>query len=111
MDIVSMVQTAGHLVSVERPQFVENEIQERVVAGWTIVSSELEAWIQPASAAVQLLYAQRELTVSHKIYFAEDPAIVEGDRLLYGDRRFSIVGKRQPGGFGAFWVVMAWEEQ
>ena len=60
---------------------------------WVTLTATAKARIQPASSYERTLALQEGTEISHTIYFAVDPAVVGGDRILFGSRIFAVEAK------------------
>lgn len=85
-------------VTLER-QTVTKDLGGAAGRTWATVTADIACDIQPANSSIQLNYSQRQLEVSHVIYFANDVGALATDRFVSGSRVFKIVGysKAAPG--------------
>lgn len=90
-DISGLVARAGHTVDVERASVTEDEAGGRV-RSWAAVSSDIEAWVQPASARTVEAYGRFSMKVTHSVYFAGDPGVKLDDRLKFRGRYLAVQG-------------------
>ena len=78
------------------------------VVTFAAVNSGVRCDIQPASASVALQYMERQMNVSHTIYFGTDIQAKPGDRFVSGTRNFKFQGyRRMPPGYGNDWPGIA----
>lgn len=85
--------TLRHLVSVQRPVNVRDAVGD-VQLVWTVVATDWAA-IEPLSPRDQILAAQANSTITHKIRLRYQPAYSEMDgswRVQFGPRFFDIDG-------------------
>jgi len=93
---------------------VQNEVEGRDTnyartSTWTD-SHTAYGWMQPiglqAGSVLLIQYEKRELKVSHKVWFAEDPLATEGDRIQKADgTSFVIRGVTDQAGINRLWRV------
>jgi hypothetical protein len=81
-----------------------------VVAGGQVVTyatsyTDQPALLTDASAALKLIYAQRNVVVTHVIYLPAAVTINTGDIVVYGSRKFFIVGNLDPSGTGRIFEI------
>ena len=75
-------------------------------------SVDLPCDIQPASGRVRDQYMQRNLAVTHTMYFPDDVTVLPGDRLTASGRTFLFQGKRPPAmGYDQWATTLDVEEQ
>lgn len=75
----------------------------------TTVFADLHCWRQQASDREVLWWSQRDYTVTHKVYFAEDPGVDTNCVLEVGGDRMDVVSDAEPDvtlGMGIAWRVM-----
>lgn len=60
---------------------------------WDTLTATLQGFIQPVSAAERLQLMQAGYEVTHVIYFASNPGVVNEDKLVYDGRTFKVDGK------------------
>jgi hypothetical protein len=104
MSVQAMIRSAQHTIDLERPSYAFGEAGGRV-ATWTAVHTQIQAWVQPARAAVVALYAQQGIRVDHRVYVYENLGAQVGDRVKYGARYLKIEGVRDTCGLSRFWVL------
>lgn len=69
-------------------------------------------WMQPIGSNLALQYEQRELTVTNKVWFAEDPLATEGDRIQAADgTTFVIRGVVDQAGLNRLWRIDVEEQK
>jgi hypothetical protein len=76
---------------------------------YTTVFTNRACWRQPASDSEKTRYQQRDITVSHKVYFAEDPVINESHVLYIEGNLHSVRSVAHPDksvGLGIIYRVM-----
>ena len=103
-DIPLLVAKAGHTVTLERPVISEDDLGGRDRA-WSVISEDLSCWVQPATAATREEYAERGITITHRVYFGASPAICMGDRLLFGIRYMVVEGRFNTAETSDLWVA------
>lgn len=60
---------------------------------WPTAGTPLRARIQPASSYDRTLALQKDTEISHVMYFASDPGVDEGDRIVFASRNFACQAK------------------
>jgi len=64
----------------------------------------MKAWLQPTSSGLRLEYERRNITVTAKIFVAEDPAAEEGWRVVMPDSKTYVIrGIVDQAGLGRLW--------
>lgn len=79
---------------------------------WTDLTTTAKARIQPVTSYERTLALQQGHEISHVIYFAVDPGVGNGDRIVFGSRTFDVESK--PIDFdeqGRVWKVTALETE
>jgi hypothetical protein len=102
LEIARLIGTSGHTVDVERASISEDEIGGRERT-WSTVAAGVAAWVQPASLQIVEEYGARRMRVTHSVFFAEDPSLLLGDRLCFGERVFAVRGVRNAGELDRLW--------
>lgn len=100
--IASFIEFARHLFLHERP-----DLTKTATGGanptFSTVTTDLQGWIQPIDAFTAEQYGKRDLIVSHRIYFASDPAAIEGDRFSRGGKFYVVMGLENQAGLDELW--------
>lgn len=77
-------------------------------SGWSAVYTSIPASICPASTSVQMLYAQRQLVVSHTIWVGDNTiAVVNGDIISDGSKLYRVTGFEIPASDGRVFKIDA----
>ena len=108
-NIPALVAKFGASVDVERSTPTEDDLggRDRV---WITQSSGVSVSVQPApftSVSAQMVeeYAQRNITITHRVYFATAPGVQMGDRLLFGTRYLLVEGVSNRAESSELWYV------
>jgi len=107
-NILSTIARAGHFVDMERPTATLDELGGRSLE-WQSVAAGVAAWVQPVAAETREDYARRGMTVTHSVYFATDPSIEVGDRIIFRGRKLVVAGVTDAGGAGRLWKAVCRE--
>lgn len=97
---MSLAALLRHQVDWQRP-VVSMDASRGSVREFENVETALACLIQPASANDKLLYRQRNVTLTHKIYFDQRLALKPNDRLYTTEptpRYFLVTGWLDQGG-------------
>lgn len=94
-----MRQLLKQRITVNRPVKTQGSNMGTVTT-LTAVYTDVAASVQPASSAVMLFYAQRQLKVTQTIYVAQPMDLVRGDRITHGALTYSVIGWRDLAGRG-----------
>ena len=100
--IPGIIAQSGHTVDIEREVPSADSIggTDRT---WATITSDLAAWVQPAKPPTIERYAQRNIVITHAVYFYSDPSIRIGDRLVFGTRHLLVEGVRNTAEVGELW--------
>jgi hypothetical protein len=101
-DVRALILESGHSVDAERAAAVEDEVGGRR-ATWSAFAKGVAAWVQPATARTVESYAALRMRVTHTVFFAEDPGLRSGDRLVFSGRYLVVRGARNVGEAGVLW--------
>lgn len=104
MNVGAFIARAGHAVSTQSPATTKTVTGGRS-RPFSTVSTGLACWVQPANSHTRLMYKERQISVTHCVYFGADPGVRTEWRLVFNGRPLSVVGVRQPGELGQFWRV------
>lgn len=83
------------LISVTRPSYGQDAsfgITPVATSSYTTVYSNIPASIQPASTSIQMLYAERQLVVSHQIFVDTAITVKNGDIVSDGTNEYKVTG-------------------
>jgi len=75
---------------------------------WTNVWTGRRCWRQPLSDSESSFAMKRGISVSHKVYFTENPQVDERDRLVFSDGSYLVRSRPIPDctlGLGLVWKV------
>ena len=109
MSVKSLIRRSGHVVDIEARSTTRTAAGGRV-PGYTASAQEVACWIQPANSELREAYAQRQVVLTHVVYFGEKPNIAEGSRLKWGDKYLiAVSGAEDQAGVGKVWRVLAQE--
>lgn len=71
-------------------------------------AEKLEAygWKQPIGSALRQQYEERQIHVTSKVFFAEDPQAAEGDRIVdSSNKKYLVHGVVEQAGLAKVWRV------
>lgn len=73
-----------HSVTVQRPFWALDRAGAPTPTGWNEVAGcvNLPCSVQPADARTVMIWAQRNINVTHEVYVASPVGLREGDRLI-----------------------------
>jgi hypothetical protein len=97
-----------HTVNVNRPAVTKDASGGQVFTQ-NIIASSVPCCVQPVSGKMALYYAQRNLEVSHEVYFGSDPTLEMGDILIFNGRNLRVNDYRSLIEMNLVWVVGAQE--
>lgn len=103
-----MIQAHGKAVSVQKPTRTTSDMGG-IADAFETTDQEPVGWPQPASANTIDLYRRREIEVTHTVYFASDPELASGDRLLVAGRVLAVQGVRNEAEMSRLWCADARE--
>jgi len=77
---------------------------------WADLYANVKARIRPASASERSQWGGLPTVISHIVYFHDATlAILEKDEIVYGARRFNVLGVRDVDEWGRYLIVTAEE--
>ena len=100
--IAGLVATAAHALDIERAATSPDELGGREMS-WGTVTEGLAAWVQPASAGALERYGKLSEEITHTVYFAADPGLLLGDRLIFSGRKLVVVAVKNVAEADALW--------
>lgn len=100
--IARLIASAAHTLDVERAVATPDELGGREMS-WATLAEGLVAWVQPASAAALEMSGKLSQEITHTVYFAADPGLLLGDRLIFSGRKFVVAAVENAGEMGALW--------
>jgi hypothetical protein len=103
---VSLSSLLVNLVTIQRKTSTIDAAAGESVS-WTSDLTPLPASVQPISAREAMLYAQRNVRVSHHIFFDQDPQVTLRDRIQdnASGKLYRIVNLFDMAGRGVAWRV------
>jgi SPP1 family predicted phage head-tail adaptor len=104
MGIASMIRRANHRASLQRAEKVATETGS-FKRTWSDVATAFSCWVQDASSALEERYAQRQLVCTKTLYVDHDLEIKEGDRVVFRDQTYSVIGVRNAAGLDRLWAI------
>ncbi len=111
---MSLASLLNRTVSLERPNNVQDEVSGVLRQSWATIVSDAPAAIQPLSAVARHQFAQRQIYVTHRIYFAADVEPQRTDRIRVTspatDQLFIIHGFFNQAGRDFLWSIDAQEQ-
>lgn len=110
MTIASTIAKSGHQAIIERPIEVRDSVGGRKII-WSVTNASADCWFQPSNSKTVEMFAARQLTVSHTVYFSSDPALFEGYRLTFDERYFIIIGMKNAAHLDRLWEVYVREQR
>lgn len=105
MSLHSLIQQHGTIVQILR------RVRSLDTAGGTaetssVVLAGVKAWRQPASSQVRMLYMQRQLVCTYRVYMVGTVDIKEGDVLSgWSSEKHAVLGVQNPSGLGRLTVI------
>jgi len=104
MSVFGIIAAHGASVTLQRPTVTTAASGARTQT-WAAVGDTLTGWVQPTTADIREEYGSRDIDVTHAVYFATDPAVQIGDRLLIGSTYYVVRGDREQAGVAGLWRV------
>ncbi len=105
-----MIRRTGHVVDIQRPAATLDKIGAGSVE-WQTIFEGVRAWVQPVAAQIQVTGRQRQMIVTHWVYFCEDPMLETGDRILFDGRELAVTGVEDIAGVGRLWKAECMEQK
>lgn len=105
MSIRSMLLKANHAVVTQSPVYVTTSSGGRKITGYTDVLTIQPCWVQPANSRLRLQYQERQIVVTHRVYFDSDPVVDAEWRLKFGARLMKVIGAANTAELGRLWTV------
>ena len=102
--IASLIARKGVTMALQRPT-VTTALSGARSQTWAAVGDALTGWRQPITPALLAEYGSRDMIVTHRIYFASDPAVQIGDRLVIGTTNYVVHGDEDQAGLDRLWRV------
>jgi len=99
---VSMIARSGQKATIQRASSVREPGGARRTT-WADLLVDISVWVQDASSQVRIAYAARELQVSKSVYYYDETAILEGDRVLYDGAYYVVRGWLNMAGLNRIW--------
>ena len=100
--VAAVVAKAGHAVDLMRSIETEDAIGGRNRV-WNTITEDIACWVQPASGSTMEWWAERGITITHRIYFATEPGAQIGDRFLFGTRHMVLEGAQDVAETSELW--------
>ena len=97
-------------VAIERPTTVTDDLGGRTKT-FAAVSEDVAAWVQPASTGTITQYAERDIEITHAVFFSEDPGVLLGDRIVQESRYLLVAGIKNAAEVGLLWRIDCRETQ
>ena len=80
-------------VTVNRPTYGQDS-SGGITSPTSAVYTNVAASVQPTTSAVQLMYGQRNLSVTHTIFVTQSVIIHNGDIIVYNSNNYKVQGVR-----------------
>lgn len=77
---------------------------------YALLSASVPCFVQPASSKNAFSYYQRNIEVSHMVYFCANPSVGVEDYLLYGSRKLWVIGVRNAVELDRVWEIACNED-
>lgn len=94
-----------HRVDVYRALDVDDDAGGRIPMP-SLWKAGLSCWVQPLSVTERLEFAKFDQVYSHRVVFFDDPGVLNGDLLFYGQRRLAVTGDQNELEVDLVWTVM-----
>jgi hypothetical protein len=101
--IAGMIAKSAHTVDVQRAQTMGADNMGSTRTTWITNLSAVPCWVQPASSNTIDHYGRKQIIVTHSVYFATDPAVATGYRLVFKGRNLLVQGKANVGEMNKLW--------
>lgn len=100
--------TSTHRVKIERASW-ESDASGGQVKTWSTVHENVSVSIQPTTAKERLMFAQRNIEYTNKIYSSRDLEVVKEDRLidLKTGTKYVVTGYADMAGRGEVFLIEA----
>ncbi len=108
MSVATTIARSGHRIDVEGPDVTRDDVGGRI-STYSILKKDIPCWVQPASMKTIERFGTRNMEVTHTIYFYMDPEILEGYRLVFGERTFVAIATANVAEVNRLWEVHAKE--
>jgi len=106
MSASGIVNEKGSAVTFARETTANSTTGSQLSSAWSTFAT-LTGWLQPVSSRERASYSQRDIEITHKLYLASDPAVVEGDRATIGGVTYRVVSASlDQAGVGEVWKVL-----
>lgn len=93
------------LISIKRNTYGQGMNLGITTAPVTIVASSVPAFVQPLKMSDPVIYQQRELMLTHKIYVDTSITVLDGDIINDGTFDYQVVGIRNLCSFDRVWAL------
>ena len=105
-----MISVGGHSVDIERATTATDDFGGTTMT-FAVESASVAAWVQPASSFTIQQYGERDIEISHNVFFSDDPEVELGDRIKHAGRYLLVVGSKDAGELDKLWRIDCEETQ